>query len=395
MSASVKQLLLFFVLVQSFPHFFCFSVIPLTATDRLYYSMRHKVGFAKYQHKEWLSAKMLLREANSNELHTETDSESSINCFVGSKAAVIRREPNFQIRYAEAEEIGDVGWLIADAFATIQSTAMTRQLHRWSIWLQVYVGMLNRIFASSFAQGLLLAERRHETPVVISHTVRARPHAVLLAVDGGSGVIGAAELCTRPCPVPAGRLATPAPFVCNLAVLPAHRGRGAARALLQACEAEAVRWGYEEVFLECACDNAAALRRVRRPRSRKSDSKACGSALLLSHSAAAAAAMAAGGGGRLYNKCDYICERVDPRHAAGRSCHLRRSLGPGAPAQGPSLLRVNPSPPAGPAGDRQEPPAVEFVGDEAAEPVGLGEKVWAVAAANAGLIGAAVAWILF
>ena len=268
MSASVKQLLLFFVLVQSFPHFFCFSVIPLTATDRLYYSMRHKVGFAKYQHKEWLSAKMLLREANSNELHTETDSESSINCFVGSKAAVIRREPNFQIRYAEAEEIGDVGWLIADAFATIQSTAMTRQLHRWSIWLQVYVGMLNRIFASSFAQGLLLAERRHETPVVISHTVRARPHAVLLAVDGGSGVIGAAELCTRPCPVPAGRLATPAPFVCNLAVLPAHRGRGAARALLQACEAEAVRWGYEEVFLECACDNAAALRRVRRPRSR-------------------------------------------------------------------------------------------------------------------------------
>ena len=105
--------------------------------------------------------------------------------------------------------------------------------------------------------------------------------------------------------------------------------------------------------------------------------------------------MAAGGGGRLYDTCDYVCERVDPRHAAGRSCHLRRSLGPGAPAQGPSLLRVTTSPPAGPAGDRQEPPAVEFVGDEAAEPVGLGEKVWAVAAANAGLIGAAVAWILF
>jgi ribosomal-protein-alanine N-acetyltransferase len=47
--------------------------------------------------------------------------------------------------------------------------------------------------------------------------------------------------------------------VLTLAVEPAHRRRGAARALLRGALAQATAAGAEQAFLEVAADNAAAL----------------------------------------------------------------------------------------------------------------------------------------
>jgi ribosomal protein S18 acetylase RimI-like enzyme len=178
----------------------------------------------------------------------------------------------FIVRHASADEIKDLSWLIAGAFVPDEHGSITSGLRRWATWLQVYVGILDRIFASNFAQGLLLATDSADadpsaTPIVAAQRTAARPHAVLIALDGATPV-GAAELYTRPCPVPAGRVEAPAPCVCNLAVGAPRRGRGAARALLRACEAEAAAWGFEEVFLEADCANVAALRRAPPARTR-------------------------------------------------------------------------------------------------------------------------------
>lgn len=39
------------------------------------------------------------------------------------------------------------------------------------------------------------------------------------------------------------------PYVCNLLVSPVYRGRGYGRVLMQACEVEAKKWGYDNIFL--------------------------------------------------------------------------------------------------------------------------------------------------
>jgi ribosomal protein S18 acetylase RimI-like enzyme len=169
----------------------------------------------------------------------------------------------FKIRHAAAEELSDIGRLIAEAFIPEGVGILSTPLRRWT-WLQVYVGMLERIFASSFAHGQHLAALEREADAAVVAMRRADtppPHAVLVAIDpADGGSVGAAELYLRPCPVPAGRVMAPAPFLCNLAVRPERRGSGAARALLLACEAEASAWGYEEIFLETDCSNVAALR---------------------------------------------------------------------------------------------------------------------------------------
>ena len=48
------------------------------------------------------------------------------------------------------------------------------------------------------------------------------------------------------------------PLLSNLAVGPRYRGRGSGRALTEACEVEAVTWGFSEVVLQVDEDNAGA-----------------------------------------------------------------------------------------------------------------------------------------
>lgn len=66
-------------------------------------------------------------------------------------------------------------------------------------------------------------------------------------------------LCEHAAGFALGRVAGPEAELLTLAVLPERQGQGIGRALLRDFEAEALRRGAEEAFLEVAVGNAAAI----------------------------------------------------------------------------------------------------------------------------------------
>lgn len=69
-------------------------------------------------------------------------------------------------------------------------------------------------------------------------------------------VIGTVEIAVRP--IHDGHCWFEAPYVSNLAVHPRYRRRGIARELLLKCEPQAVRWGFEEIYLHVLDNNRQA-----------------------------------------------------------------------------------------------------------------------------------------
>lgn len=69
--------------------------------------------------------------------------------------------------------------------------------------------------------------------------------------------------CDTPAGFALGRVAGPEAELLTLAVRPADRGKGLGRNLLRAFEAEALRRGATEAFLEVALSNTSAIRLYR------------------------------------------------------------------------------------------------------------------------------------
>jgi len=85
------------------------------------------------------------------------------------------------------------------------------------------------------------------------------PPEAFTALMGTPGVFALAAVNNEPVGVILMRAVAGEAEVLTLAVEPAHRRRGVARALLEAGLTQAAAMGAEEAFLEVAADNAAAL----------------------------------------------------------------------------------------------------------------------------------------
>jgi ribosomal protein S18 acetylase RimI-like enzyme len=108
------------------------------------------------------------------------------------------------------------------------------------------------------------------TPVRSSSAISTRPKVATKVVQPSSQgqCLGLVELSLQPSngsvppalPIPLQLkqlLAWPnqlQPYISNLLVSPACRRQGVARALVAACEEQAVSWGYTEVWLHCDID---------------------------------------------------------------------------------------------------------------------------------------------
>ena len=173
-----------------------------------------------------------------------------------------RDRSRFRIRRVDPGEVGDLSWLVAEAF-TPRGDGVVVQCLLWITWLQVYLGMSDRIFTASFFQGLsttqVNAPGEQDISVVRKSGQGLGLHSIFLAEGEASEQLGAVELCMRACAVPKGRVATSIPRIVNLAVRQEDRGLGVGKALLRECESEAIRWGFDEIVLETRCDNTPAL----------------------------------------------------------------------------------------------------------------------------------------
>jgi ribosomal protein S18 acetylase RimI-like enzyme len=204
------------------------------------------------------------------------------------------------IRQAEPDEIDELSILIANSFAVNQQ-GIRRWLSRWII----YLGLIERLVTTNFAKGF---EEGQASKPGDSTSVLGGLQTIIVAeapqIDGTLQTVGVAELTSAPCPVPVGIGERPAPFVCNLAVLPEYRGLGAGRSLLQKCEEVAdSKYGHAEIWLETRCTNVPAL--------------------------------------RLYQSEGYVCEGLDPDiRGEKRLAYLRKRLHEGSPELERGILHI-------------------------------------------------------
>jgi len=252
----------------------------------------------------------------------------------------------FRIRRGYPDEIDVCSQLVARSFAEelpvtdytgnepptpfqLAAKEYDRFLTRWV----VYAGMVQRLVISSYYSGMegsgTTAQEEKEMP---EGTAGRSSQPLFVAESlhpdkdvGASQIIGVVELAYGECPIPFdvqsrdGRdlnQRSRSPFVCNLAVLPAYRGLGAGKALLEraleaAIASEGSCWGDErdaretsEIWLQTNFENTSAL--------------------------------------RMYNKHGFVCEGIDPdvRRGRERQVYLRKRITSASPVYGRDLLRI-------------------------------------------------------
>ena len=251
----------------------------------------------------------------------------------------------FRIRRACPDEIDFCSQLVARSFAEELPVADTgnesptpfqlaakeydRFLTRWA----VYAGMVQRLVISSYYSGmeesgtsaqeekeaLEGATGRSSQPLFVAESLHPDKE------EGSSQIIGVVELAYGECPIPFDAQSrdgcditqrSRSPFVCNLAVLPAYRGMGAGKALLErvleaAIAGEGSCWGdsrdlrdISEIWLQTHFENTAAL--------------------------------------RMYKECGFVCEGIGPdvRRGRERQVYLRKRITSASPPYGRDLLRI-------------------------------------------------------
>ena len=243
----------------------------------------------------------------------------------------------FRIRRACPDEIDFCSQLVARSFAEELPVADTgnesptpfqlaakeydRFLTRWA----VYAGMVQRLVISSYYSGmeesgtsaqeekeaLEGATGRSSQPLFVAESLHPDKE------EGSSQIIGVVELAYGECPIPFDAQSrdgcditqrSRSPFVCNLAVLPAYRGMGAGKALL-------------ERVLEAAGDST--------------DARETSEIWLQTHFENTAAL-------RMYKQFGFVCEGIDPdiRRGRERQVYLRKRITSASPAYGRDLLRI-------------------------------------------------------
>jgi ribosomal protein S18 acetylase RimI-like enzyme len=183
--------------------------------------------------------------------------------------------------------------------------------------------MVQRLVISSYYSGMEEtkgATGRSSQPLFVAESLHPDKE------EGSSQIIGVVELAYDDCPIPFDAQSrdgcditqrSRSPFVCNLAVLPAYRGMGAGKALLErvleaAIAGEGSCWGdsstdarkISEIWLQTHFKNTAAL--------------------------------------RMYKKHGFVCEGIDPdvRRGRERQVYLRKRITSASPAYGRDLLRI-------------------------------------------------------
>jgi len=251
----------------------------------------------------------------------------------------------FRIRRACPDEIDFCSQLVARSFAEelpvtdtgnnesptpLQLAAMecNRFLTRWI----VYAGMVQRLVISSYYSGLEEsgttgqeeapegAKGRSSQPLFVAESLHPDGE------EESSQIIGVVELAYGECPIPFGaengdnsdssKRRGAAPFVCNLAVLPAYRGLGCGKTLFErvleaAIAGEGSCWGdsgdvreISEIWLQTDFNNTAAL--------------------------------------RMYKQFGFHCEGIDPDIRRRRQAYLRKRItSDSLPAYGRDLLCIN------------------------------------------------------
>ena len=261
--------------------------------------------------------------------------------------APVDDQPRYIIRRGLPEEIDELSQLVARCFReelvqgdfkAQNSTSFPNALAvvqekvenfatRWTI----YAGMVQRLVLSSYNCGLGESKSNlgpRDMDVVDAHVACRQPLFVAEVVescrsesqdDGYQGkLVGVVELAYGNCPLPlyldssVPRRETP--FVCNLVVLPSHRGFGIGKALLERVEEAAMkgeglslqsrisRRATSEIWLETAFDNTPAL--------------------------------------RMYQASGYVCEGIDPEMRQQRFCYMRKRLSEESPSHDKDILCI-------------------------------------------------------
>lgn len=171
----------------------------------------------------------------------------------------LQQERHLHLQQHQQSQQSDV----ADRFAGAPNT-----LDGWTQQIAALLALQAAAAEQARARRVEALERSEAAAASAPCLDAARCSALLLAECAASGeVLGTATLALAPqearlpLPQPHGAPA-PLAYVCNTAVLPAHRRRGVATALLRRCEALAGRWahrlGQPALWLHVDADNAPA-----------------------------------------------------------------------------------------------------------------------------------------
>eukprot|EP00961_Rhodomonas_salina_P172365 2324449-Rhodomonas_salina.2 len=131
-----------------------------------------------------------------------------------------------------AEDSSRFCQLLVDVFEppTTQGMDVIREWVRNAWWLNLYLGVVQRIFIASFVRGMREASADSQQQADV-HTSPDEFHAMFGIKDDKGNFCGAVELNCMPCPIPSSRQGgaePPVPYVSNLAVREDCRGMGLA-----------------------------------------------------------------------------------------------------------------------------------------------------------------------